>query len=292
MVKMDNNETLVMYWNTPASDDKGNVELQAIEDRLLDVKIMYAGRAWLGFGIPTAATMFGNSSSLRLATAVVGSPHKSKVFKCWLNKSPSSSSSSSMMSLSSMWTSSSKMDRRHQTLRDVRLVQNENDTSLSFKKYVREIYQETEVDIVRNAKYTILLAVGSGNRFVHRHDGSGSERPYKAYALTLDLSQPAVDNKESSSKESSPTNKAVETSTEEKANDKQKIGARASVSSTETAMLKKRYSFVVCMISGIIATLIVVCVLCRSELYYYYRQACFRDPPLPKIIHCEESRLL
>lgn len=295
MIKIDENEMLVMYWNTPTSDDNNGDRICAAENRVLDVQIMYAGRAWLGFGIPTDVTIIKNSpKDLRLATAVIGSPHNSKVLKYRLDRTPLSSSldtatAALSTTIASLWTSPHRMDQKHQTLLDVKIVQSQNNTRLFFKECVHDIKRETGVGFVPNAANTIMLAVGSGNRFGRYKDGTSEPQLQRSYLLTFDMSQEPmvknhIDTNESSVK-NNPENERTPTDDSHPSSAPTK-----EVPDSETRAAQYTVKF--CLNIGVALTIIVVSVHCRSHISYYCCRMRFRNPPLPKIVVCDEVWLL
>lgn len=146
MIQVDANEKLFLHWN--------------LNDDELDVRVVYKGIAWLGFGI-------SSDGSLESAEAIIGKPDK-----------PQRNQVRKYRFAGDKWTQAMKMGVGFQTLKDRSLVQDETSTTLSFKKPLKEDFEEI-TSVNQNGMNHFVLAVGEENLF---------SNPQQSYALTMNFS--------------------------------------------------------------------------------------------------------
>jgi len=143
MLKVDSDDKLSLYWN--------------VGDDLLDVRVVYKGLAWLGFGIST-------DGKLDDAEAIIGKPEK-----------PKRNQVRKYTFIGDQWTKTEKMYQKFQTLETRSLVQDKSSTSLSFKKLLKE---DGEIAVNGKGKNNFFLVVGEKNEFAE---------PKQTYALKINL---------------------------------------------------------------------------------------------------------
>lgn len=141
MTKIDSEGSFTFHWN--------------VEQDHLRAQLVYAGRAWLGFGVSKDGTMRGSD-------VIIGKPKsKSRVKKYW--------------AYGNRWTKVARSTKHHQTLADVMLVQNKSSTIMSFK---RRLTEPDETDIFLSRENVFLFAFGKRNEF---------GAPKNSYVLKVDL---------------------------------------------------------------------------------------------------------
>lgn len=151
MVKVDTNDKVFFYWN--------------VDDKFLDVRVVYKGLAWLGFG----ASPDGKLSD---AEAIIGKPDSKRHHKvCKYN-----------FYGEKKWTQAEKMEKEFQTLEAADIVQDDSTTTMTFKKKLEE---DSEVAISKDGENKFFLVVGKKNHF---------HQPHHSYALKLNLSAEVVDS--------------------------------------------------------------------------------------------------
>lgn len=141
MTKVDGDEVL-LYWN--------------VNEDVLDVRVVYKGLAWLGFGV---------SSQKSKETVIIGKPEKAKenqVRKYWLKRNK--------------WSEAKRMEKKSQTLEAPSLVQHGSTTTLKFKKRLEE---DNEIAIKKRGDNEFFVVVGSENRY---------HKIKKTHVFSLDLS--------------------------------------------------------------------------------------------------------
>jgi len=143
MVKVDSDDKLFLYWN--------------VDDDLMDVRVVYKGLAWLGFGI-------SKDGKLDNAEAIIGKPEKTK--RNQVRK---------YTFIEDQWTKTEKMYQKFQTLEARSLVQDKSSTSMSFKKLLKE---DGQITVNGKGNNHLLLVVGDKNKFAE---------PKHTYALEINL---------------------------------------------------------------------------------------------------------
>jgi len=145
MVKVDSHDKLSFYWN--------------IDDKFLDVRVVYKGLAWLGFGISP-------DGKLNQAEAIIGKPDSKRNHKV----------TKYAFDGQKKWTEAGKMVKEFQTLEAANIEQDGSTTVMTFKKKLEE---DSEIAIKGHGDNEFVLVVGKKNRFHH---------PHHSYALKLNLS--------------------------------------------------------------------------------------------------------
>lgn len=130
MLNVDADKKLTLYWN--------------VDKEFLDVRVVYKGLSWLGFGITTNGDLNG-------AEAIIGKPKKPKINQVRKYNFAGDS-----------WTKTEKMYEQSQTLVDRSFEQDVSTTTLSFKKRLNE---DREIAIKGKEDNHIVLVVGEKNDF-------------------------------------------------------------------------------------------------------------------------------
>jgi len=175
MLKVDSDDKLFLYWN--------------VDDDLLDVRVVYKGLAWLGFGIST-------DGKVDDAEAIIGKPEK-----------PKRNQVRKYSFIGDQWTKTEKMYQKFQTLEARSLVQDESSTSLSFKKLLTE---DGEIAVNGKGKNYFFLVVGEKNEFAE---------PKQKYSLKINLNGNHGDLPESDSDKEESTKKEIPATDESQATD-------------------------------------------------------------------------
>jgi len=175
MLKVDSDDKLFLYWN--------------VDDDLLDVRVVYKGLAWLGFGIST-------DGKVDDAEAIIGKPEK-----------PKRNQVRKYSFIGDQWTKTEKMYQKFQTLEARSLVQDKFSTSLSFKKLLTE---DGEIAVNGKGKNYFFLVVGEKNEFAE---------PKQKYSLKINLNGNHGDLPESDSAKKESTEKEIPATDESQATD-------------------------------------------------------------------------
>lgn len=147
MVKVDPEEGLLFYWN--------------VNEEYLDVRIVFQGHAWLGFGVSKGEEMDESE-------VVIGKPRSKHIRKYSI--------------FGGDWKNAEKLEHKYQTLFDQKIVQTKTTTTMSFKKLLEE---DGEIAIKPSGLNNLLFVFGKGNT---SHNSEGS------FHLKLNLSKHAEDS--------------------------------------------------------------------------------------------------
>jgi len=149
MVQVDSEKGLSFYWS--------------VDNRVLSARMVYAGKAWLGFAVEPQGE---HTDKLRV---VIGKPKSKTVNKYSVTGND--------------WKHASKRGKHHQTLLHAKIEQTEDSTIMSFKKILQE---DDEIAINPNGINKFKFVIGKENK-VHNPRGS--------FTLKLDLSTNAMESK-------------------------------------------------------------------------------------------------
>lgn len=206
MIQVDSNDDkLFLHWNL--SDDE------------LDVRVVFKGLVWLGFGI------LSSDGSLERAEAVIGKPDK-----------PQRNQVREYRFSGDKWTQAMKMSVGSQTLKDRSLVQDGTYTTLSFRKPLKEDSKEI-ASVNRSGKKHFLLAVGEENLF---------SNPQRSYTLTIDFS-----NIEESVEKTSGSQKGKEESREVKNKASEFSAKKISRTQNDRYSTQRKYILTASLVSGV-----------------------------------------